>query len=285
MAVANSPLRYPGGKAVLSQFLSDVIERNGVQDGTYAEPYAGGAGAAINLLFSEQVQNIILNDADPCVAAFWKVILCSSEEFIERIRNTEVNVEEWKRQRSIYLSHTRHSQMKVAFATFYLNRCNRSGIIVNGGPIGGYDQSGTWKIDARYNKKELIRRIEKLRLYRDRIQVHNMDAISFLRRVISRIKHRRLLCFLDPPYYLHGPRLYLNSLRPLDHQKLAQYLTEELKCAWLLTYDNVPEINKLYRGLRRIRFHLPYTAYDRRVGSELLIYPERLAVCRQLLAS
>lgn len=285
MTVANSPLRYPGGKAVLSGFLSDVVERNGMQDGVYVEPYAGGAGAAINLLFAEQVQRIILNDADPCIAAFWNAILNFSERFVRRIENTPVNVEEWKRQRRIYLSPTRYSQMKVGFATFYLNRCNRSGIIVNGGPIGGYEQAGAWKIDARYNKVELIRRIEKLQLYRDRIQFHNMDAIAFLRRVISRLNHRRILCFLDPPYYLHGPRLYLNSLRAQDHERLAKYLTEELKCSWLLTYDNVPEINKLYRSLRRIRFKLPYTAYDRRVGRELLIHPEGVTVCRQLLSS
>lgn len=120
-------------------------------------------------------------------------------------------------------------------------------------------------------------------MYRDRIQVYNMDAISFLRRVISRLNSPRIMCFLDPPYFLHGPKLYLNSLRPRDHHQLATYLTQKLKCAWLVTYDNVPEINKLYRGLSRIRFQLPYTAYDRRVGSELLIHPQSLNVCRRLL--
>jgi DNA adenine methylase len=283
--VASSPLRYPGGKAVLSAFLADTVERNGIQDGIYVEPYAGGAGAAINLLFAERVQEIILNDADPCIAAFWNSALHRKDDLIGRIRDTPVSVEEWRRQRNIYLKHDRYSQIKVAFATFYLNRCNRSGIIVNGGPIGGYDQAGTWKIDARYNKIELIRRIEKLHLFRDRIRVYNMDAVTFLRRVVARLNSRRLLCFLDPPYYLHGPKLYLNSLCDRDHQKLAAYLTRELKCAWLLTYDNVPEINKLYRRLRPFPFKLPYTAYDRRVGSELLIHPATLNVCRQLLTN
>lgn len=285
MPVPNSPLRYPGGKAVLTDFLSDVVVRNHLEGGTYIEAYAGGAGAALNLLFAELVENIILNDADPCIAAFWRVVLTRTDEFIDRIRSTQVSIDEWRCQRDIYLNHTRYSKIDVAFATFYLNRCNRSGIIVNGGPIGGYEQAGKWKIDARYNKEGLIKRIEKIYLFKDRIRIYNLDAISFLKRVVSRLRIDRLLCFLDPPYYVHGPKLYLNSLHPEDHQKLATYLSEELRCSWLLTYDNVPEINTLYRGLKRVHFELSYAAYDRRVGSELLVHSAGLRICKQLLTA
>lgn len=149
MSKAHSPLRYPGGKSVLSDLLADAIALNGLQDGVYVEPYAGGAGAALALLFGEHVQSIVLNDADPCVYAFWDAVLNKKDDFIRRINETPVSIEEWQHQRDIYRNQQRHSRIKVAFASFYLNRCNRSGIMVNGGPIGGIGQSGKWKIDAR----------------------------------------------------------------------------------------------------------------------------------------
>ena len=55
MGITHSPLRYPGGKSILSPLLGNFIEINNLLDGIYIEPYAGGAGAALKLLFSEYV--------------------------------------------------------------------------------------------------------------------------------------------------------------------------------------------------------------------------------------
>ncbi len=279
MQIANSPLRYPGGKAVLSDFLADVLAVNGLQDGTYVEPYAGGSGAALNLLFAEHVQRIILNDADPCIFAFWNSILNLKDNFINRIQKTPVTIEEWKRQREIYKNHTNHSQIKVAFATFYLNRCNRSGIIVNGGPVGGFEQTGKWKLDARYNKDELIRRIEKIYLYRDRIDVYNMDAIEFLKHVVCQFAALdNMLVYLDPPYYVKGCQLYLNYYRHEDHAQLSEFIKQQSLFHWIMTYDDAPEINELYKDCSFIPFNLRYSAYRSRTGYELLIHPRDLIV-------
>lgn len=289
MPVAHSPLRYPGGKAVLSDFLAEVVSVNGLEDGTYVEPYAGGAGVALSLLFSEHVQRIVLNDADPCVYAFWNVVLNRSGDLIRRLQDTPVTIQEWRRQRDIYRNQSRHSRIKVAFASFYLNRCNRSGIMVNGGPIGGFQQSGKWKLDARYNKDELIRRIEKIHLYRDRIEVSNMDAVEFLRNVIRRRKDLdHMLVYLDPPYYAKGSRLYLNHYRPEDHAKLAAFIKGQTSFTWLMTYDDVAEIRLLYGDCDTVAFQLPYTAHSRKKGEEVLIHGPGLvmphdgvsAVCR-----
>jgi len=277
MPVANSPLRYPGGKAVLATFLGDVVAANGLQDGVYVEPYAGGAGAALSLLFAEQVQRVILNDADPCICAFWSAVLRRKDDLVRRIENTPVTIEEWKRQRAIYLHQERESRIRVAFATFYLNRCNRSGIIANGGPIGGFEQTGKWKLDARFNKEELIRRIDKIHLYRDRIQVSNLDAIEFLRD-LARIEdcENDMLVYLDPPYYVKGSELYLNHYRPSDHSQLATFLSEEARVRWLMTYDDVPEIRKLYACFPCLSFEVDYSAYSRRKGREVLFHSTEL---------
>jgi DNA adenine methylase len=277
MPIAHSPLRYPGGKKVLSDFLADVLAVNGLEDGIYVEPYAGGAGAALSLLFGEHVQRIVLNDADPCVFAFWHAVLNRKDDFIRRLRETPVTIDEWKRQRDIYRNYGRHSRIKVAFASFYLNRCNRSGIMVNGGPIGGLEQAGKWRIDARFNKDELIRRIEKIHLYRDRIDVYNMDAIDFLRELAGRSDDiGDTLVYLDPPYFLKGRELYLNHYSPEDHVTLATYMKQQTNFLWIMTYDDISEIRRLYEGCVITTFQLDYSAHSRKKGQEICIFGSNL---------
>jgi len=286
MPVFNSPLRYPGGKAVLSDFLADLAAANGLQDGTYVEPYAGGAGAALNLLFGEYVHRVMLNDIDPCIFAFWNAILRHKKAFVDLIRSTPVTMQEWKRQREIYRHQTRYSRIKVAFAGFFLNRCNRSGIIVNGGPIGGCNQDGKWKLDVRYNKDELIRRIEKISLYKDRISIFNMDAIDFLRQIVRKNKSiEGTLVYLDPPYYFRGSQLYINHYQPEDHAGLARFITRENSFKWVLSYNNVPQIRELYRDREQIEFNLDYTAHTRKIGTELLIFSKNIFLPADLIPS
>jgi DNA adenine methylase len=279
MPITHSPLRYPGGKAVLSDFLADVIAVNDLQDGIYVEPYAGGAGAALALLFGEHVQRIVLNDADPCVYAFWYAVLNRKDDFVQRLADTPVTISEWKRQREIYRNQRSHSRIKVAFASFYLNRCNRSGIMVNGGPIGGFKQTGKWKLNARYNHDELIRRIERIHLYRDRIEIYNLDALNFLGNVIGRRDNiRETLIYLDPPYFVKGSELYLNHYRLDDHARLAAFIKRQAGYRWLMTYDNVLEIRKLYNECNTAQFDLRYSAHTSRLGSELLIWCSNIFV-------
>ena len=283
MPVVHSPLRYPGGKAVLSGFLADVIASNNLQDGVYVEPYAGGAGAALKLLFSEHVQRIILNDADPCISAFWNAVLNRKDDFIQRLKEAPVTLDEWRMQRDIYRNQKQHSRIKVAVASFYINRCNRSGIMANGGPIGGFEQTGKWKLDARFNKDELFRRIEKINLYRDRIEIHNLDALAFLGDVVGQSDDvADTLVYLDPPYYVKGSELYLNHYQPEDHAKVAKFIKGQTGYRWLMTYDNVPEIRKLYADRGTLDFDLRYSAHTSKLGSELLIFSRNLVMPEDL---
>lgn len=276
MPVAHSPLRYPGGKAILSPLLAATVAHNNLQDGTYAEPYAGGAGAALSLLFGEHVQRIVLNDADPCVYAFWSAVLHRKNDLVARVRDAELSIPEWRRQRAIYLQQHRHSRIKVAFAAFYLNRCNRSGIMVNGGPIGGYEQSGTWKLDARFNRDQLIERIEKIHTYKERIGLYNLDAIDFLEVLAGSTDSSQMLVYLDPPYFVKGRELYLNHYQPADHAAVAKFITTHPFLKWIMTYDDVPEIRALYSDCRCAPFTLSYSAHSRKVGRELLIHDSKI---------
>jgi len=262
-----SPLRYPGGKALLASFISAILEDNGYSDTYYAEPFAGGAGAALTLLFSEKVLKILLNDADYHIFAFWQSILDDTEQFCKKIKTVPLTVAQWKKQKKIFDNYNDYSLFDVGFATFYLNRTNRSGIL-DGRPIGGLEQKGKWKIDARFNRKDLISRIVKIACYKNRISVSNLDASLFLTRLNNSVNN--IFVYLDPPYYKPGPELYLNFYMPDDHILLAKYIQKELQHPWIITYDNTKEVTELYKTQKSHTFELAYSANSHKKGREIM---------------
>ncbi|HUP60249.1 MAG TPA: DNA adenine methylase [Thermoanaerobaculia bacterium] len=267
-----SPLRYPGGKTILYPFFERKIVESGLTDVTYVEPFAGGAGAAIALLLNESIDRIVINDLDKALYAFWRSAVFESERLIEAIERTPVTVKEWRKQKAIY-ENKRAKGFERGFATFFLNRTNLSGIL-NGGPIGGLDQTGKWKIDARYNKPALIERIRTIAEYRGRITVTNEDGVELVGRYL---RHKNTFVYLDPPYYEKAADLYLNFYVERDHARLAKKLNAHPDAPWLLTYDDRPEILKLYPNRKALNFSLSYNAYERRRGHELMILSDRLA--------
>lgn len=279
MRPTQSPLRYPGGKASFTEFFGKVLERNNLGGGLYAEPFAGGAGAAVGLLVSGHVDRIAINDGDLRVFAFWKSALTNTRKFIKRIETTPITIDEWNRQREIYLNPSGKSQIAVGFAAFFLNRCNRSGILVNGGPIGGRHQSGPWRLDVRFNKVDLIRRIERLAEYGDRIQIFGEDAEVFVARIPELAGNDPSLVYLDPPYFDKGRLLYMNHFKAEDHARISRLVRgSELK--WVMTYDDCSEIRLLYSWANCKRFSLKYSAYESRAGGELLIWPTSVKMPR-----
>jgi len=282
VAAAYSPLRYPGGKQILGSVLAHLIRLNKREGGIYVEPYCGGCGAALGLLFREYVDRLMLNDADRSVYAFWQTVLHDTDSFLRLLRDTPMSVEEWRRQRGIYRNPDDQTLLDLGFSTFYLNRCNRSGIIARGGLIGGLEQHGKWKQDARFNRVELARRIERIAAYRERIALSNQDALTFLRDNVSAAPFvGRTFVYLDPPYYAKGSQLYLNHYKASDHVGLATFMKQEANFLWVMTYDNVPEVQALYRRFRRVSFNIGYSARDWRVGREVMVlkpglkFPER----------
>lgn len=267
----SSPLRYPGGKSALAGLLSQIRRLNGLGDRAIAEPFAGGAGASLTLLYLEETHEIYVNDADPAIHDFWWSLVNRRQTFVDMLSRTRVSMAEWRRQRDVYRNRGRVSRLRRGFSAFYLNRCNRSGIITNGGPIGGVKQTGKWKLDARFNKPELRRRCEKVAEYRDRVHVSGRDGIEFIKGLDA----ESTLFFIDPPYFVKGQTLYLNALDEEYHITLSTQLKTMSDAAWVLTYDDCPEIRRLYRGWATIRpFSLRYTAAERRSGKEVLITPK-----------
>jgi DNA adenine methylase len=272
-----SPLRYPGGKAKLADLVKSIFQANELLDGAYAEPYAGGAGVALALLCEGYATNIYINDIDPAVYAIWSSILGKTEDFCRLVQDTPATPSEWHRQRRIYCNATTESTLALGFAAFFLNRTNRSGIIHSGSMIGGLDQAGEWKVDARYNRSGLISRIERIARCRKRIHLSNLDAVVFLTKTASALPKNSLV-YLDPPYYTTGQQgLYANYYKDKDHSKVAETLSAA-RFRWVVSYDNVSPIRRLYANYRSLTYTLRYTAAERQHGVEVMFFSPNLTI-------
>ena len=269
-----SPLRYPGGKGKILSFMIDLIKLNKLENIEYVEPYVGGAAVALGLLLNNMVSKIYINDSDKAIYAFWDSVLNYTNEFIQKIEETPITVEEWRIQKSIYNNIEQYSVLDIGFSAFFLNRCNRSGVL-KGGIIGGYEQNGKWKIDARFNKTELISRIKRIAEYKEKIHLYNKDTAELLEN--NKIKFKNCILYLDPPYYEKGYQLYKNHYKPSDHEKISK-LVKELNCYWVVSYDNVDPIIALYDNIPKREFNISYSAGKNRSGKEIMFFSSNLQI-------
>ena len=267
-----SPLRYPGGKDKTYHYIKYLVQKNNIT--TYIEPFAGGAAVALRLLLNGDVRKIIINDYDRSIYALWHTILTNHEELIYLIASTEITIDEWYKQKDVQLAKNNVDEITLAFSTLFLNRTNRAGII-KAGVIGGKTQSGKYKLDCRFNKDELIRRIKNIAERADCIEVYNLDAQEFITTVIKQT--RKSLTFFDPPYYDKGPDLYTNFYTHENHVQLANTIKTMMKNRyWILTYDIAEQIERMYDGYTPKRYNLNYSISKPTKGQEFIFFSKKV---------
>lgn len=271
-----SPLRYPGGKGKLADFIKKIMERNSLKGGYYVEPYAGGASVALSLLINDFASKIIINDFDKSIYAFWHSVIHDTDELCKMITDTKVNMSTWNEQKEIQKQKKEAPLLLLGFSTFFLNRTNRSGII-KAGVIGGNEQTGKYKIDARFNKTDLINRIQNIGKLESRIMLYNLDALEFIKEISKELPDKTLIYF-DPPYYLKGKDLYVNHYKHEDHLLVSQMISGIKKHKWIVSYDNENEIRKLYTDNKKFTYSLNYSAVNATFGTEVMIYHDDLII-------
>lgn len=272
VGVFPSPLRYPGGKGKIANFIKMVFVANDLIDAEYVEPYAGGASVGLSLLFEEYASHVHINDVNESVFAFWTAVVSMPDELCALIQGTKLDMDEWQRQRSVQDA-AEPEPLDLAFSTFYLNRTTRSGIL-RGGVIGGKKQDGPWKLDARFNKTDLIGRIQKISRFASRITVTRMDAAELLAGYVDNPRSSTFL-YVDPPYYAKGEDLYQNFYQHEDHLAIAKQMAAAA-CPWIVSYDAVPQIAEMYRQHAVIEYGLSYSAQRRYSGNELMFFSDGL---------
>ena len=271
-----SPLRYPGGKGKLASFMEYMIDQLGHQGGTYIEPFAGGAGIAMELLLRNVVSRIVINDYDKAVWSFWKAILTETDRFVEEIRTVPLTVDEWQKQHEILVTQNDKYSFELGFAAFYLNRTNRSGII-KGGVIGGQEQAKDWKMDVRFKREELVTRIQRIAARKKDIKLYNKDVNSFIKNYVPLYEENALIYF-DPPYYKKGQQLYMNFFNYKDHVRIEQEIREHVNCDWIITYDYEPQIEEIYHNYNLRLYDLNYSVSTKRKANELMIFKDGIFI-------
>jgi len=269
-----SPLRYPGGKNKLSAFIAKICIDNNI-NGHYVEPYSGGASVALFLLLEGFVNKITINDKDRSIYAFWHTVLNKTEDLCKMIENANLTIEEWRKQKEIQLNKENEELLNLGFSTFYLNRTNRSGII-NAGIMGGVLQNGNYLMDCRFNKKELIERIRKIAKRSDDIRVFNEDAIELIDKIEREAIDNNIVFYFDPPYYLKASTLYMNHYADETHREVSEKIKNINNIKWIVSYDNVPQIQELYSECDKKEYSFKHTAYSSRIGQEVLFFSSNI---------
>lgn len=276
MPITQSPLRYPGGKTQLYKFVRNIIKKNNISSPIYVEPFAGGAGLAIELLLKGDVDSIVINDFDKAIYKFWYNVLYNTDNLIDLIEKTPVNIEEWEKQRSIYNNQDNYSSLEVGFSTFFLNRTNRSGII-KGGPISR-NNNGRYTLDCRFNKVDLINKIRRISNLKEKIRLYNHDAIYFIQHVLPTFPTKQLFIFFDPPYYKQGKNLYTNFYSHDDHKELCFVIKGITESNWITTYDYHENIADLYKDVPTKIYQIQYSANKKRKEVEYLFHNKNTLV-------
>ena len=274
MPYTYTPLRYPGGKTKLYSYVKAVLDANNLH-GTYIEPFAGGAGLALKLLFMNDVKRIVINDSDPAIFSIWQAILETPDELCRFVSEVPLTIDEWEKQRENYMLRRDAPSIELAKSALFLNRTNISGVI-KGGVIGGKNQTGTYKMDARFNRDELIRKIREIHNHRDQIDIFNLDALEFLNPTVLRHYYKALINF-DPPYVVKGSELYMNAYQEDDHRRLCDAIK---RCSrkWIVTYDVCDLIADLYGDYRNSYLDLTYSANGTRKAKEFVFFSNNLII-------
>lgn len=269
-----SPLRYPGGKNKLANFIAKVCINNKI-NGKYVEPYAGGASVALYLLFNDYFSSIVINDIDRSIYAFWHSVLNDTENLCILIKNTEITMDNWEKCKNIQLKKAEAKMLDLGFSTFFLNRTNFSGII-NGGVIGGKKQDGNYKMDCRFNKEKLISRIRLIAEYKEHIELFNLDATQLIKNIQSESENSNIIYYFDPPYFIKGKSLYVDYYNTDDHKEIGKMIKTIKNSKWIVSYDNISEIKKIYNNYNKIEYSFTHTAHKAKKGEEVLFFSKGL---------
>ena len=266
MPTTYTPIRYPGGKTKLYPEIKAILESNDLLGHPYAELFAGGAGLAIKLLLKGDVPSIVINDYDRAVYCMWNAVVNHAEDLCEFIDSAVLDVETWKAMRTVYRNSDDVGDFELGKAAFYLNRTNVSGIL-SGGVIGGLKQAGNYKMDVRFNRETLKKKVMDIAARRGDIEVTRLDAEDFIN---DRMSNSELFAYLDPPYVQKGPGLYRSAFDEAKHRSLARKVGDA-RSKWVVTYDADDLIDDIYGNYERGDLEISYTANVKTVGKEKII--------------
>ena len=140
--------------------------------------------------------------------------------------------------------------------------------------IGGQEQRGAYKIDARYNSLNLINKIRNIAEKREQIVLLNQDAKELLQPQQLR-RYYKTFINLDPPYVKKGAQLYKNAFTDVDHREVSQFISNWNR-KWIVTYDICPLVAEIYRDFRSSYLDVTYSVRMSKKAQENIFFSNNL---------
>jgi DNA adenine methylase len=258
-----SPLRYPGGKSkALKQILPIIPYFEEMR-----EPMVGGGSVFLSLKQLFPNKRFWINDLNKDLYFFWKY---SKEEVKRLTTNIQKIKSNTEHGHQLFLELTNSdkdfNEFERAVRFFILNRITFSGTADS----GGFSKQAFAK---RFTNSS-IERVKEMQQLLDSTRITNEDYEKMLHA-----PGEEVFIFLDPPYLsktkskLYGKKGELHI--SFDHERFAKNMK---KCnhKWLITYDNSPEVIKLFSFANIYEWELQYGMNNYKqesaaIGKELFI--------------
>jgi DNA adenine methylase len=262
-------LRYPGGKSRLSKFIWPYLQPM-LGEGYYLEPFVGGGTMALLVARYYPQKEIVLNDLDPDVAAFWTVVsghageaafadLCRLVQLSEKpMDDADCRMDYWRAIKELRPQEMHHQ----AFRFLFLNKTCYGGQ-VNASPIGGIDQKG-WdggtgrgagrRVACQYWVGNILSQLKKANtLLNGRTYVFNEDAHQLATLSDG------CCAYFDPPYFIgRANKLYRKQMTMAEHYALGAFL-KQWDNPWLLSYEDSESVRKIYDSCHIIKLSTAYS--------------------------
>jgi DNA adenine methylase len=266
MSNIKSPLRYPGGKL---KALDQIMKHVPGSIGEYREPFVGGRSVffAMRSLFGSYLHNYWLNDIYRDLYCYLLFARDEMPRLVEAVKKFKAEYPDGRALHT-YLKDERHmtSDFDRAVRFFIMNRITFSGVM----DAGGYSQGA---FEKRFTDSS-IERLAKIEPLLQGVNITNEDY-----EVLLTTPGDRVFIFLDPPYLsatqskLYGVRGELHLA--FDHERFA-YNMQRCSHRWLITYDDSPEVRKLFSFAKIFEWQLQYGMNNFKqetaeIGSELFI--------------
>lgn len=239
-----SSLRYPGSKRRLVGYIREALQANELKPSLYVEPFVGGASVALQLMQDGLVSKVILVDRDPWIASFWHTVFFDTDWLVQQVETMEVTLEKWQQ----FKQSTPTTIRDQALTGFYLNRTSFSGILeAKAGPLGGKSQKSDYKIDCRFPRETLVRRIEQAAAHREKVHaVWNCSWEAGVAKIrdaqqAGNLPTQDVFFYFDPPFFEKAEDLYRFYFVEDDHKALRDFLLR-LEDKWILSYDSADQV-------------------------------------------
>lgn len=143
--------------------------------------------------------------------------------------------------------------------------------------VGGLNQQGAYKIDARFNKVGLIKKIRAIAARKEQIILSNMDAQELIKSNYLERFNDAFINF-DPPYVNKGYQLYKNAFTEEDHGSLSQEIATLTNQQWIVTYDICPLVTDLYKNYRCSYLDVTYSVNRNKKAKEYIFFSNTLCL-------